>query len=106
MPSTVGSTARLTVSFLLAVATDRLQQYEALFADVVGKFLALEGLTPEAFFDHCNSFKKSPQSDRAALDNLQLLLSAALDLDAFCHVMRREARQTHDAREDAADMGL
>jgi hypothetical protein len=72
----------------------------------VGEFLEREGLTPEAFFAHCAALKQAPERHRAALDNLALLLSAALDLSAFCDVMRREALDTRVAREDAGDMGL
>lgn len=72
----------------------------------MGDFLDREGLTPEAFVAHCAALKQHPGRHRAALDNLALLLSAALDLDAFVDVMRREALDTRAAREDAGDMGL
>ncbi|ETI31666.1 hypothetical protein L917_20522 [Phytophthora nicotianae] len=80
------------------------KSYEKVFEDVIATFLRQEKLSPNEFFAHCRALQRSPKHEDAT-GNLQLLLSA-LDFEAFCELMTREAIQTQIALKEAEDMGL
>ncbi|TMW68031.1 hypothetical protein Poli38472_007703 [Pythium oligandrum] len=80
------------------------QEYELVFERVINDFLTQEQMAPDEFFDHCRRLLRSKKQEDAAT-NLHIVLSA-MDFDAFCVLMEREAIETQQALKAAEDMGL
>ncbi|ETV71401.1 hypothetical protein H257_13292, partial [Aphanomyces astaci] len=81
------------------------QAYEAMFESILNEFLTREQVSPADFYHQMTSLQNDLDCPNAAL-NLAMVLSSALNFDAFGLLMQREAIAQQQASKEADDMGL